>query len=89
MLFTEEEIRRGMLEVLYKRAKDSPEDPRIGREDLQKAMGITDEVLDANLSRLKEKGLVKAEGDPWLAAYISSKGAQVLDARARSYCPNL
>jgi hypothetical protein len=34
MLFSEEEIRRGMLEVLYRRAKDSPEDPRIGRKDL-------------------------------------------------------
>jgi Mn-containing catalase len=89
MLFTEEEIRRGMLEVLYRRAKDSPGDPRIGREDLQKALGITDEVLDTNLSRLKEKGLVEAEGDPWLVAYISSEGVQVLDARARSYCPHL
>jgi hypothetical protein len=52
-------------------------------------LGITDEVLDTNLSLLKEKGLVEAEGDPWLVAYISSKGVQVLDARARSYCPHL
>ena len=74
MLFTEEEIRRGMLEVLYRRAKNSPEDPRIGRKDLQKALGITDEVLDTNLSLLKEKGLVEAEGNPWLETYISSKG---------------
>lgn len=89
MLFTEEEIRRGMLEVLYRRAKDSPEDPGIGREGLKKAFGIIDEVLDTNLSLLKEKGLVEAEENPWLEAYISSKGIQVLDAHARSYCPHL
>jgi Mn-containing catalase len=88
MGFTEEEIRRGLLEVLYRRAKDNP-DPRIQREDLQRTLGVTDEVLDHNLTCLRSKGLVQAEGEPWLVAYISSKGVRVADSNARSYCPNL
>ncbi len=88
MGFTEEEIRRGLLEVLYRRAKENP-DPRIQREDLQRTLGVPDEVLDHNITRLRIKGLVEAEGEPWLLAYISSKGVQVADSNARSYCPNL
>jgi Mn-containing catalase len=88
MGFTEEEIRRGLLEVLYRRAKENP-DPRIQREDLQRTLGVTDEVLDHNLTCLRSKGLVQAEGEPWLVAYISSKGVRVADSNARSYCPNL
>ena len=88
MGFTEEEIRRGLLEVLYRRAKENP-DPRIWREDLQRTLGVADEVLDYNLTSLRSKGLVEAEGEPWLVAYISSKGVKVVDSNARSYCPNL
>jgi Mn-containing catalase len=88
MGFTEEEIRRGLLEVLFRRAKENP-DPRIRRDDLQRALGVPDEVLDYNLTSLRNKGLVEAEGEPWQVAYISSKGVHIADSNARSYCPNL
>ncbi len=88
MGFTEEEIRRGLLEVLYRRAKENP-DPRIQRKDLQRTLGVPDEVLDHNIIRLKSKGLVEVEGEPWQVAYISSEGVQIIDSDARSYCPNL
>lgn len=88
MEFTEKEIRRGFLEVLYRRAKESF-NPRIQREDLQKTLGVTDEVLDHNFTCLRRKGLVEAEGEPWQVAYISSRGVQVVDTNVRSYYTRL
>ena len=52
-------------------------------------LAVKDGVLNESVSHLEGQGLLEAEGDPWETVRLSQKGVTALDARARSYCPNL
>lgn len=84
-----DEIRRNMLQILYAQVKQTPEDPWVSREALSRLLGVTDGVLNKSVSHFDGQGLLEAEGDPWETVMLSQKGLTALDARARSYCPNL
>lgn len=84
-----DDIRRNMLQILYAQMKQSTEDPWVSREALSRLLGVTDEVLNESVSHFEGQGFLDAEGDPWETVRLSQKGVTALDARARSYCPNL
>jgi hypothetical protein len=78
-----------MLQILYAQMKQTPEDPWVSREALSRLLGVTDGVLKQTVNHFEGQGLLEAEGDPWETVRLSQKGLTALDARARSYCPNL
>jgi len=53
---TNGEIRRGVVETLYMRAKDNPEDPSLTKAELKEALKVADDALDASLSKLVDRG---------------------------------
>ena len=89
MTLDRDDIRRNMLQILYAQMKQSTEDPWVSREALSRLLGVTDEVLNESVSHFEGQGFLDAEGDPWETVRLSQKGVTALDARARSYCPNL
>lgn len=84
-----DEIRRNMLQIVYAQMKQTPEDPWVSREALSRLLGVTNGVLNESVSHFEGQGLLEAEGYPWETVRLSQKGVTALDARARSYCPNL
>lgn len=84
-----DEIRRSMLQILYAQMKQTPEDPWVNLESLSRSLGVTDGVLNESVSHFEGQGLLEAKGDPWETVRLSQKGMTALDARTRSYCPNL
>lgn len=84
-----DEIRRSMLQILYAQVKQTPEDPWVSREALSRLLGVADGFLNESVSHFEGQGLLEAEGDPWETVKLSQKGVTALDARVRSYCPNL
>ncbi len=89
MLFTDGEIRRGVVETLYMRAKDNPEDPSLTKAELKQVLKVTDDALDASLSELVDKGLVLVKAETWESYTLSKDGLKVIEARELSYCPHL
>ena len=78
-----------MIQILYAQVKQIPEDPWVSREAHSRLLGVTDEVLNESVSHFEGQGPLDVEGDPWEMVRLSQKGVTALDARARSYCPNL
>jgi hypothetical protein len=78
-----------MLQILYTQTKKAPEEPWVTRETLSRLLGVTDGVLDELVSHFEGQGLLEVEGAPHDAVRLSSKGVFDLDARMKSYCPNL
>jgi len=86
---TDGEIRRGVVETLYMRAKDNPEDPSLTKAELKVALKVTDDALDASLSKLVDRGLVLVEVETWESYTLSEEGLKAIGARELSYCPHL
>lgn len=89
MPITDGEIRRGVVETLYMRAKDNPENPSLTKAELQEALKVADDALDASLSKLVDRGLVLVEAETWESYILSEQGLKALGACELSYCPHL
>jgi hypothetical protein len=84
-----DEIRRNMLQILYAQTKKAPEEPWLTRETLCMLLVVTGEELDEIVSHFEGQGLLEVEGALYENVRLSSKGVFDLDARMKSYCPNL
>ena len=89
MPLTDEEIRRGLLGGLYRRAMERPEARWASRTALKRGLKISDEALISAVSELEGKGLVETVGYPWDKATISEKGLMALESQELNYCPHL
>lgn len=89
MPLTDEEIRRGLMEALYLRARERPERPSLSRAELRDVLKVADNVLDACLSKLIDGGLISVEGAPGESFSLTEEGLRALEARELSYCPHL
>ncbi len=84
-----DEIRRGILQILYAKMKGVPDDPWVKRETMYGVLGVDEKVVIENVEYLEGEELLEVDGDPWETVKLSQKGLIVLDARMASYCPYL
>lgn len=89
MPLTDEEIRRGLVEALYLGARERPERSSLSRAELLDVLKVADNVLDACLSKLIDRGLISVEREPGESFSLTEEGLRALKARELSYCPHL
>lgn len=79
---SDDQIRRLILELLRKRAKERPNNPEVGRSEMISLLQIPENVLDYNiLHYLEEYGFVRllSSRDGWHCAEITALGIDVID----------
>jgi hypothetical protein len=77
-----DEIRNSILTILYKKAESTPYDSEVNRDKLIEALKIADNIIDFNISYLKQEQLIQTRevpNAPWLLAKITSSGINVIE----------
>lgn len=79
---SDNQVRRLILEILYKKAKENPTSAYINRAKMVDILKIPENQIDFNTFYLRDKVLVKlltAMGSPWICAEITAFGIDVIE----------
>jgi len=83
-----DEINRGILELLYTRSGEAPDERWIKRDSLSRALDVDDDSLEKCLNQLAGNGVVEADPIRWMIR-LTDEGIRAIEANATSYCPHL
>jgi len=79
---THDDIRRQILEFLYKSEQEEPSTWGVDRSTLQRELGISERDMDYNITFLSQRALIRtvqAENVLWYLARLSRYGRDVVE----------
>jgi len=83
---TREEVRRRILEILYKLTKEGSSVYGVYRSAVQEVLGLSERDMDEGMMYLERNNLVRlteAPGVPWLWARITVLGKDAIENKER------
>ena len=78
---SDDQVRLLILEILFKKARESPTNPYVNKEEMLEKTAVPEHQLDFNIYYLGEKGLVRLETamQGWYMAQITAFGIDVIE----------
>ncbi|MCW4048892.1 MAG: hypothetical protein NWE89_04065 [Candidatus Bathyarchaeota archaeon] len=84
MQYTDEDLKRCVLEILYRNRSEKREPVEQAR--LAAALDADEAVLGSNIAELEAEGIIDVRGD---AVSLTDEGYMIITTRQFSYCPHL
>lgn len=83
-----DEIKRGILELLYTKSITAPDDRWVKHDSLSRALDVDEDVLEKCIGELVGNGIVEVDQGKRVIR-LTDEGIRAIEANTTSYCPHL